>query len=204
MNRFTHAQNLPSNPPDHHDDQRRNRDLKPLLHRGSIKSVRQKDQKFPVTNFCSKIKPTSAGPPLISPFTFQPSTNINKMSHFTEIKTQIKDIVALRLACQEMGLTLLQNTEARGYYENKIRGDYVVQLKGPYDIALNKQPDGTFGLTADIWNGHVEKEVGQGYGKLLKLYGVHKATIEARKRGLSVLRRQQQNGSIKLVLMGVS
>jgi len=43
----------------------------------------------------------------------------------------------------------------------------------------------------------------QGYGKLLQLYGVHKATIEARKRGLSVLRRQQQNGTIKLVLMGV-
>jgi hypothetical protein len=48
----------------------------------------------------------------------------------------------------------------------------------------------------------VEKEVGQGYGKLLQLYGVHKATIEARKKGLSVLRRQQQNGAIKLVLMG--
>ena len=57
------------------------------------------------------------------------------MSHFTDIKTQIKDIKALRLACQELGLTLLQNTEARGYYENKIKGDYVVQLKGPYDIA---------------------------------------------------------------------
>ncbi len=28
-------------------------------------------------------------------------------------------------------------------------------------------------------------------------------TIEARKKGLSVLRRNQQNGSIKLVLMGV-
>ena len=27
------------------------------------------------------------------------------MSHFTEIKTQIKDIEALRLACQELGLT---------------------------------------------------------------------------------------------------
>jgi DNA polymerase III sliding clamp (beta) subunit (PCNA family) len=25
----------------------------------------------------------------------------------------------------------------------------------------------TFGLTADLWQGHVEKEVGQGYGKLL-------------------------------------
>jgi len=125
------------------------------------------------------------------------------MSHFTDIKTQIKDIKALRLACQELGLTLLQNTEARGYYENKTKGDFVVQLKGPYDIALNKNADGTFGLTADLWQGHVENEVGQGYGKLLQLYGVHKATIEARKKGLSVLRRHQQNGSIKLVLMGV-
>ena len=68
------------------------------------------------------------------------------MSHFTEIKTQIKDIEALRLACLEMGLTLLQNADARGYYENKTKGEYVVQLQGPYDIALNKQADSTFGL----------------------------------------------------------
>jgi hypothetical protein len=63
------------------------------------------------------------------------------MSHFTEIKAQIKDIEALRLACQELGLTLLQNVEARGYYDNKTKGDYVIQLNGPYDIALNKQQD---------------------------------------------------------------
>ena len=126
------------------------------------------------------------------------------MSHFTEIKTQIKDIEALRSAVQELGLTLLQNAEARGYYDNKTKGDYVIKLKGPYDIALNKQADGTYGITSDLWDGHVEKEVGKGYGKLLQLYGVHKTTLEARKKGLSVLRRPQQNGSIKLVLMGVS
>jgi hypothetical protein len=125
------------------------------------------------------------------------------MSHFTTIKTQIKDIAALRSACAELGLTVKQNAQARGYYENKTKGDYVIQLKGPYDIALNQQPDGSFGITADLWQGHVEKEVGQGYGKLLQLYGVHKATMEARKKGLSVLRRPQQNGAIKLVLMGV-
>jgi hypothetical protein len=136
---------------------------------------------------------------------FQSSTINQKenMSHFTEIKTQIKDIEALRLACQELGLSLVPNTEARGYYQNKTKGDYVVQLKGPYDIAVNKQPDGTYGLTADLWQGHVEKEVGQGYGKILQLYGVHKTTIEARKKGLSVMRKQKQDGSIRLVLVGV-
>ncbi len=90
-----------------------------------------------------------------------------------------------------------------GFYENRTRGDYVIRLKGPYDIALNKQPDGTFGLTADLWNGHIENEVGQGYGKLLQLYGVHKAMREARKKGHLVRRSLQKDGAIKLVMSTV-
>ena len=76
-------------------------------------------------------------------------------------------------------------------------------MKGPDDIALNEQADGSFGLTAGLWQGHVKLEVGPRYGKLLHLYGVHKATLEARKKGLSVLRRQP-DGAIRLVLMGAS
>jgi len=68
---------------------------------------------------------------------------------------------------------------------------------------VNQQPDGTFGLTTDWWNGHVEQEVGKEYGRLLQLYGVHKASKEARRKGLSVLRQPQRNGSIKLILVGV-
>jgi len=124
------------------------------------------------------------------------------MSHFTTIKTQIKDITALRSACEEMKLPLLQNTTARGFAEQTLKGDFVIRLKGPYDIAVNPQPDGAFGLTTDWWDGHVAQEVGPNFGKLLQLYGVHKATAEARKKGLSVLRQPQRNGNIKLVLLG--
>ena len=122
------------------------------------------------------------------------------MSHFTTIKTQIKDVAALRSAITELGLELLQNSNARGYVSQTMKGDYVVRLKGPYDIAVNRQPDGTFGLTTDWWDGHVAKEVGPNFGRLLQLYGVHKATLEARKKGMSVQRKPQPNGSIKLVL----
>jgi len=124
----------------------------------------------------------------------------NTMSHFTTIKTQIKDIQALRSACTEMGLSLVQDAQARGYYENKTKGDYVIKLKGPYDIALNKQPDGSFGITSDLWEGYVEKEVGKNYGKLMQLYAVHKAIQEARKKGHLTRRSQQHDGSIKLVI----
>lgn len=124
------------------------------------------------------------------------------MSHFTTIKTQIKDIEALRSACSELGLTMLPNTTARGYGQERRHGAFVIKLAGPYDIAVNPEPNQTFGLTTDWWAGHVEKEVGKDYSKLLQLYGVHKASIEARKKGLSILRRSQQDGSIKLILMG--
>ncbi|MBA4150540.1 MAG: DUF1257 domain-containing protein [Verrucomicrobia bacterium] len=124
------------------------------------------------------------------------------MSHFTTIKTQIKDIEALRSACSELGLTVLKDAEARGFISNTTKGDYVIQLKGPYDVALNKQADGSFGLTSDLWNGHVEQEVGKDYGKLLQLYGVHKAIREARRKGHLVKRSQQGDGSIKLVIAG--
>ena len=122
------------------------------------------------------------------------------MSHFTTIKTQIKDLEALRSAVNELGLQLVPKTTARGFINQTVKGEFVIRLKGPYDIAVNRQPDATFGLTTDWWDGHVEKEVGSNFGRLLQLYGVHKASMEARKKGWSVLRRSQPNGSIKLVL----
>ena len=38
------------------------------------------------------------------------------------------------------------------------------------------------------------------YGRLLQLYGVHKAQIEARRKGLSTQRRTLADGSVKLVI----
>ncbi len=125
------------------------------------------------------------------------------MSHFATVETQIRDISALRGACTEMGLLLASDTEARGYGTARTKGEYVIRLKGPYDIALNKQPEGSYGLTTDWWGGHVEKEVGAGYGRLLQLYAVHKTQIEARKKGRTCLRSQLADGSVKLVIGGM-
>ena len=125
------------------------------------------------------------------------------MSHFTTIQTEIKDIEALRDACRELGLELLQNAEARGYGSARQRGEFVVRLKGPYDVALHRQTDGSYGLSTDWWDGHVEKEVGSNFGRLLQLYAVHKTAREARKRGLNVQRTQRTDGSIKLTIGGL-
>ncbi len=121
------------------------------------------------------------------------------MSHFTTIKTQIRDTEALRAACSELGLELVPNAEARGYYTQTTKGEYVIRLRGPYDIAANRQQDGAFGFTTDWFAGHVEAEVGANYGKLPQLYAVNKATIQARKKGWTV-QRKQVGDNIKLTI----
>lgn len=143
------------------------------------------------------------------------------MSHFTSIKTQIKDLDALRAALRELGLSLEANAEARGWPDQPTKhGEYVIRLKGPYDVALNRNPKtGCYDLDADLWtdaegyaakfnlgwkSSTVETELGKHYGKLVQLYGVHKATIEARKHGHQVTRSTGQNGQIRLVLTGTN
>jgi hypothetical protein len=122
------------------------------------------------------------------------------MSHFTTIETTIKDITALRNACKEMALSLEENAKARGYGNQQLESDYVIRLHGPYDVALVKTENGDYDILADLWHGHVEKEVGKDFGKLKQIYGVHKTIVEARQRGLSVDRSLRQDGSIRLTL----
>ena len=126
------------------------------------------------------------------------------MSHFTTILTQIRDTEALADACAELGVELLRDTDARGFANSTRHGELVVRLKGPYDIAANQVDaaleNAPYELATDWWNGHVEREVGVNYGRLLQLYGVHKTIREANKKRLRVTRHQETDGSIRLSL----
>ena len=126
------------------------------------------------------------------------------MSHFTTIQTQVRDLDALQEACTDLGVELLTGVPCRGYATAQRQCARTVRLKGPYDIAVDPSPagDGTYGLTTDWWNGHVEREVGPQYGRLLQSYGVHKTLREARSRGLRATRKQEADGSVLLVLEG--
>ena len=126
------------------------------------------------------------------------------MSHFTTIQPPVRDLTALSEACSERGVSLVPDADCRGYAGVTRKAPHVIRLKGPYDIAVepSKANDGTHGLTTDWWDGHVAREVGVGYGRLLQSYGVHKTEREARLRGLRTTRRVETDGSILLTLEG--
>jgi len=123
------------------------------------------------------------------------------MSHFVSIQSQIKDIEALARACAELNLKLVANTTARGYGNQTLKADYVIRISAsPYDIAVQKQTDGSYSLTTDWYYGYVEKQVGKNYGRLLQAYGVSKTILEAKRKGYCVQRTAGKNGSIRLTV----
>ena len=126
------------------------------------------------------------------------------MSHFTTIKTEVRDLEALNDACTEMGLQLLKDDHCRGYAGIQRKADHVIKLKGPYDIAVDPVEGGRYGFSADWWEGHVAKEVGPGYGRLLQSYSIHKTLRTARARGLRTTRRIESDGTVLLTLEGGS
>jgi hypothetical protein len=126
------------------------------------------------------------------------------MSHFTTIQTQVRDLDALQEACTDLGVELRTGVPCRGYATAQRQCAHTIRLKGPYDIGVepSEQKDGSMSLTTDWWNGHVAKEVGPGFGRLLQAYGVRKTEREAKARGLRTTRKQEADGSVLLVLEG--
>lgn len=147
------------------------------------------------------------------------------MSHTSSITAvKITSIPALQAAVAELNsvgvkCSLVQNETPRAFYANQEglgKADYVLRLTdAKYDIGLYRQDDGTYQARTDFWGGSVEKCLGAAaskpenaeqarMGRLFQLYGVHAATMEARRKGLSVRRITKPNGLIQLELTGAS
>jgi len=140
------------------------------------------------------------------------------MSHVDTIEVEITDLNALRAAVKESGcLWLAKNTYEwyghhvgdypipKGMTKEKLgQCDYVIQLPGcKYEIGVVKMPNGKWTLAYDFWGEgrKLLEKFGDKLGKLVQLYGVHRATMLAKKQGMKVHRMVQSNGSIQLTLV---
>jgi len=116
------------------------------------------------------------------------------VSHVVTVHTQIKDVAAVRAACQRLnlpapvqGTTKLFDGEATGL---------AVQL-----------PEWVYPVVANLASGELRYDNFQGrwgdqkhLDRFLQTYAVCAATIEARRRGHSVTEQKLANGAIKLTI----
>lgn len=116
------------------------------------------------------------------------------MSHIVEIKTQVRDPVAVAAACQRLGLPPPLRKTVRLFTSTET--GLVVQLPGwNYPVVCDVASGA---VKYDNFNGRWGDQ--QELSKFLQMYTVEKARIEARKKGHTVTEHSLADGSIKLTI----
>ena len=112
------------------------------------------------------------------------------MSHIVTIETKVHDSAALTSACRRLGLT------------EPIYGN--VRLFSADATGLSvKLPGWQYPIVVDTAEGSIKYDNYEGrwgdpaeLGRLLQMYAVEKAKLEARKKGCCVTERTREDGSI--------
>jgi Protein of unknown function (DUF1257) len=123
------------------------------------------------------------------------------MSHFSQIKTQIRTLTGLQSALSDLGIEWKAGPAAvRGYQGHSQTAALVIEQANGYDIgfAWNGQ---AYELVSDLqfWqqNGSVERFLRQ----VTQRYAYHTILAETSSQGFQVAEQQdRQDGSIRLVL----
>jgi hypothetical protein len=112
------------------------------------------------------------------------------MSHVVQIQTRVKDPVALAAACRRLGLTEPVEGTAQ-LYSGEATG-LLVELPGwRYPAVIDMQ---TGMIKYDNFEGRWGQQTH--LDRLLQMYVVERAKLEARKKGLFVNEQAVQDGSI--------
>jgi hypothetical protein len=137
------------------------------------------------------------------------------LSHVSKIELEIKDLEALKAACQRLGFKfrkvkrpingMVAGLETVHYLEGITeeelgKCDHAIHVPGAkYEIGIVKKGK-SLSLLWDSWvKGGLEKHIGKDAGKLKQIYAVEKIRLEARKKGMKILESIKPK-SIRLTL----
>lgn len=126
------------------------------------------------------------------------------MSHFTTVKTKIRDLVCLKQALEDLGLAYSEAEEGvkvKGYLGQETTADLVIHASKTYDVGVRATVDG-FELISDWWG--VETTLGlteqEFVNKVSQRYAYHKVVKEVKVRGFSIEADEEQEDTIQLTV----
>ena len=138
------------------------------------------------------------------------------MSHFTTIKTQIKDANILKQALSDMGYTVKSGRQKiRGYQGNTHYADFVIKMAEGYDIGLVKNASGAFDIVADWWGVKnatqasftqnlqekvqiIQEEIDR---EIRRQYAIKKVLEEVKKHGFNVIQQEESESKEVKILV---
>lgn len=120
------------------------------------------------------------------------------MSHFTRVRTQLRDMDTVRRALEDIGFEVEDSTTVRGYNGQRERADIVVRTGGEFNFGFRREGQNIL-MVADFWGLRIDREAF--LNRLSQRYAYLTVLEQAQKQGWqNVTEEVQEDGSIRLVM----
>jgi hypothetical protein len=123
------------------------------------------------------------------------------MSHFSNIKTKIRNLTSLKAALDDLGVDWKSGpSQVRGYQGQTLKAEVVVEQDNDYDIGFSWNGS-EYELVADLQYWQQPLTVEGFLRQVTQRYAYHTVVNEAANQGFAVAEQQNnQDGSIRLVV----
>ncbi len=122
------------------------------------------------------------------------------MSHFSQVKTQIRTIEPLQKALTDLGLSWQPSASAKSDRGQTVEAEIVIPQDNGYDIGF-KWNGQEYELVADMHYWQQPWSVESFLNKVSQGYAVQTVMTESQNQGFTLTEQNhQQDGSIRLVL----
>ncbi|NJO94518.1 MAG: DUF1257 domain-containing protein [Hydrococcus sp. RM1_1_31] len=123
------------------------------------------------------------------------------MSHFSNIKTQIRNLTSLKAALSDLGIDWKEGSRpVRGYQGQTRNAEIVVEQNNNYDIGFSWNGS-EYELVADLQYWQQPLSVEGFLRKVTQGYAIHTVLNESAKQGFQVAQQQKsEDGSVRLVV----
>lgn len=123
------------------------------------------------------------------------------MSHFSSIKTQIRNINSLKASLEDLGINWKQGpSSVRGYQGKTSQAEIVIEQENNYDIGFSWNGQ-EYELVADLQYWQQPWTVDGFLQRVTQGYALHTVLTQSSQQGFNVTEQQKnEDGSIRLVV----
>ncbi len=123
------------------------------------------------------------------------------MSHFSQVKTQIRNLTALKAALTDLGMDWKSgSTQVRGYQGQTYPAEITISQENGYDIGFTRK-DKAYELVADLQFWQQPVPVERFVSQVTQRYAYHTVINTSAEQGFQVTQQQEnKDGSIRLVV----
>jgi hypothetical protein len=123
------------------------------------------------------------------------------MSHFSSIKTQIRNINSLKASLEDLGINWKQGpSKVRGYQGKTSQAEIVIEQENNYDIGFSWNGQ-EYELVADLQYWQQPWTVDGFLQRVTQGYALHTVLTQSAQQGFNITQQQKnEDGSIRLVV----